>query len=440
MTPRRTPSAADARPARHGARRMVGRDPDETHRVATPLELLFDLTFVVAFGTAANELAHALAAGHVGAGIAAFCFATFGCSWAWINFTWFASAFDTDDWIYRLTTMLQMVGVLVFALGLHPMFMSVEDHGATLDNDLMVAGYVVMRVAMILQWWRAEQYDERRRGACSTFIVTIATAQVLWCLLAVVNLSVATTFALMAVPFLVEIGGPTYAERNRGGTPWHAHHIAERYGLMVIICLGEGMIGTMAAVNVLAERALTWEIGLLTLAGTALTFGTWWCYFVVPIGEILHARRERAFGFGYGAMGLFGSIVAMGAGLHIAASYLEHDTELSATATVLSVAAPVGLFIAIFYAGYSLLARTFDSFHLVVLLLTAAVVFASVLMAHAGAGLVWCLLVLSLAPWVTVVGYETVGYRHNLEVVEALAEDDPAHVSRPKTPGATRSA
>ncbi len=51
-------------------------------------------------------------------GIVAFCFATFAISWAWINFSWFASAYDTDDWVYRLTTMLQMVGVLVLALGL----------------------------------------------------------------------------------------------------------------------------------------------------------------------------------------------------------------------------------------------------------------------------------------------------------------------------------
>jgi hypothetical protein len=45
----------------HRLRRMVGRDPDEQHRVATPLELLFDLTFVIAFGIAANEFAHMLA-------------------------------------------------------------------------------------------------------------------------------------------------------------------------------------------------------------------------------------------------------------------------------------------------------------------------------------------------------------------------------------------
>ena len=56
---------------------MTGRDPHERHRVATPLELLFDLTFVIAFGLSASEFAHMLAAGHVGAGLTAFLFATF---------------------------------------------------------------------------------------------------------------------------------------------------------------------------------------------------------------------------------------------------------------------------------------------------------------------------------------------------------------------------
>ncbi len=61
----------------HRVRRMAGRDPDEQHRVATPLELLFDLTFVIAFGLSANELAHQLAENHIAAGLGAFLFATF---------------------------------------------------------------------------------------------------------------------------------------------------------------------------------------------------------------------------------------------------------------------------------------------------------------------------------------------------------------------------
>ena len=92
-------------------RRMTGRDVDGQHRTSTPLERLMDLTFVVAFGVAASELSHMLAAGHVGAGITGFVFSTFAICLAWINFTWMASAFDTDDWLFRLVTMLQMIGV-----------------------------------------------------------------------------------------------------------------------------------------------------------------------------------------------------------------------------------------------------------------------------------------------------------------------------------------
>ena len=58
--------------------------------------------------------------------------------WAWINFAWFASAFDTDDWLFRILTMVQMAGVIVLAIGLPPMFASLE-HGAVLDSRIMVA-------------------------------------------------------------------------------------------------------------------------------------------------------------------------------------------------------------------------------------------------------------------------------------------------------------
>src|SRR5215211_6507943 len=149
----------------HHRTRMGGRDPGEDHRTATPLELLFDLTFVIAFGAASNELAHLLAEGHVGAGILGFSFATFGIAWAWINFSWFASAYDTDDWIFRLATMVQMLGVLIFALGLPDLFASLVE-GDHVDNRVMVAGYIVMRVALVFQWLRAARQDPERRAAC----------------------------------------------------------------------------------------------------------------------------------------------------------------------------------------------------------------------------------------------------------------------------------
>jgi low temperature requirement protein LtrA len=406
----------------HHRIRMGGRDPSEEHRAATPLELLFDLTFVIAFGAAANELAHQLAEGHLGTALLGFSFATFGIAWAWINFSWFASAYDTDDWVFRLATMVQMLGVLIFALGLPDMFASLYE-GDTVDNRVMVAGYVVMRLALVFQWLRAGRQDPARRPACMKYVWTLLVAQVGWVILAVAETSVGVTFVWVAVLLLVELAGPVLAETRKGGTPWHAHHIAERYGLLVIIALGEGLLGTAVAINVLiGPDGPGWslDVVVLGLAGTALTFGMWWIYFILPCGGILARHRERSFGWGYGHIVLFGALVAVGAGLHTAAFYLEHHSVLDSTGTVLTVAVPVGLYVFSIYALYYQLSRVFDPFHLLLLVGTALVAVTSVAMAAAGAPMVWCLAVLALTPWVTVVGYETIGYRHGEESVARL--------------------
>ena len=103
-------------------RKLLARDTAETHRVATPLELLFDLSFVVAVAQAAASLHHAVSENHAGAGLLAFGMAFFALWLPWLNFTWFASAFDNDDTLYRIITMFQIAGVLVIAAGIPAVF------------------------------------------------------------------------------------------------------------------------------------------------------------------------------------------------------------------------------------------------------------------------------------------------------------------------------
>jgi low temperature requirement protein LtrA len=401
---------------------MLGRDPAESHRAATPLELLFDLTFVIAFGVAGNELAHFLADDHLAAGIGGFLFAVFAISWAWINFSWFASAYDTDDWVFRLLTMVQMVGVLLLALGLPDMFDSLE-RGGTVNNAVMVLGYVVMRVPMVFQWARAARQDPARRSACLAYIVTILVAQAGWVALLLAHTSIVTTFTAAAGLILIELVGPLIAETRLGGTPWHARHIAERYGLLIIIALGEALIGTMATLTaVVGPDGPGWsaDVALVGLAGVALTFGMWWTYFMIPSAEVLEARRERSFGWGYGHIPIFGAVVATGAGLHAAASYIEGASALGSVATLLAVAIPTGIFIGGVYLIYSVLTRSVDPFHVVLLTGTGVVLVASIAIAAAGASLAWCLLVLALSPWISVLGYELRGHRHDEEVLASL--------------------
>jgi low temperature requirement protein LtrA len=396
---------------------MSGRDPHEPHRAATPLELLFDLTFVIAFGVAASQFAHSLASGHVESGLISFTFATFSVCWAWINFSWFASAYDTDDWVYRLTTMLQMVGVLVLALGIPQVFSSIGS-GAHVDNRVLVAGYVVMRVAMVIQWLRAAAQDPGRKSACLTYAATITVAQVGWIAIAIVDSSVGVTFLLFVVMVAIELSGPLIAEKRKGGTPWHAHHIAERNGLLTIIALGEGVVGTVASLSAMvAEHGWTADAALVAVAGTGLTFGMWWVYFVVPAAHLLHAHRDRSFGYGYLHIAVFGSIVATGAGLHASADFIQHHSAMSSVGTVLAVASPVGVYIGAVYGTYISLTRAWDGFYAVVVLVTLALLVTAVALASAGISTPLCLLVVTAAPAAVVASYEWRGHHRTAQAL-----------------------
>lgn len=407
----------------HRLTKMTGRDPRESHRAATPLELLYDLTFVIAFGMAADGLAHALAAGHFAVGLGGFAFGMFSVMWAWIQYTWFASSFDTDDWLCRVMVMVQMLGVVILALGLPDLFASLE-HGEHFDNRVMVLGYVVMRVAMVALWLRVARADPAHRQVALIYVGTIVASQAIWCYIAIAHLTIETTLLVMIPALLIELGGPVVSERlpQAERVPWHAHHIAERYGLLVIIALGEGLLGTVAALSAIVGPegpGWSWDVAVLGFAGVALTFGMWWIYFVMPNGALLDRHRGRGIAWATTHIPIMAAIVAVGAGLHVAAYYVEHHSELGNFATVMTVLVPFAAYAVGIFVLYTFLTLTFDPFHVPMLVLTFVVLIVAGVLARAGVSLEWCLLVLAAAPWVTVVGYETVGHRHNEEVLAA---------------------
>ena len=108
----------------------------------------------------------------------------------------------------------------------------------------------------------------------------------------------------------------------------------------------------------------------------------------------------------------------MGAGLHVAAYRLQGEATIGDTATVLSVALPIALFALTQFALYSLLFREFDPFRFALLLGTSTVLGGSVLLAAAGVRMGICLLVLVLAPAVTVAGYETLRRRQTADALQ----------------------
>lgn len=399
----------------HGLRRMTGRSTKGEHRPATSLELLFDLTFVAAFGVAGNELAHGIAVGHWEAAIGGFFFAMGAIIWAWINYTWFASAFDTDDWLFRVMTMVQMTGVIVLAIGIPPMFESI-DHGEPLENGILVAGYVIMRLAMVGQWLRAAHGDPTFRSVALTYALFISIAQVGWVLTAILPLDVTWTLLAAVLLWILELAGPLVAETNGikqgvGSTPWHPHHIAERYGLLAIIALGETVLGTLAAAQAISSSE-GWTIDAIVVigAGIALTFALWWAYFLVPSAPVLAVRRDRAFPWGYGHVFLFASIAAIGAGIHVIGYVFDEHYEVSTLTAILAIAVPVLIFLLSLYLLHawlvSALPRNSALQFSTMLLPVLAVVLAAI-----GSPLWVCLLVVLASPVAVIVSYELGAWR-----------------------------
>ena len=382
-------------PLRHAMARMGGRDPHEQHRAATPLELFFDLTFVIAFGVAGSQFAHEIAEAHFGAGLLGFSFTMFAVIWAWINFTWFASAYDTDDWVFRVVTMVQLLGVLILAMGIEPLFHSLVE-GDHVDNAVIVGGYVIMRLALVFQWLRAARQDPARRQTCLRYATYLGAVQLGWIAVLLIQADVPTTIMMTVPLYVLEMATPYAAERTMR-TPWHAHHIAERYGLLAIIALGECLIGAIETLRaIVANHGWSVDAALVGFGGTALAFAMWWIYFILPAGRALHLQRHRSFFFGYGHIPIFAAIAATGAGLHVAAYFIDHEAHISAAVAVASIAIPVAIFKASLTVMFSIMICV-DRTVVAVAAGVLAALAGSVGLAAAGVPVPVCLLVIVLA-------------------------------------------
>ena len=315
---------------------MSGRDPEEKHRAATPLELFFDLCFVVAVAQASVALHHEVAAGHLLEAALFFLMTFFAIWWAWMNFTWFASAYDTDDVLYRLLTFVQIAGVLVIASGVERAF-------SELDYATMTVGYLIMCIGLVAQWLRVAIEHPDRRRTTLRYAVGVSIVQVGW----VLRLLLPGELGLFAFAPLVvlELLVPVWAESTGHSTPFHGGHVAERYGLFTIIVLGECILAASTAVQV-AMTAGGLSVPLLTLAagGLLLVLAMWWAYFKHD-NAAEPAELRQAFIWGYGHYFVFAAVAATGAGLHVAADLTHEEAAIGTVTASLTVAVPVVIYL-----------------------------------------------------------------------------------------------
>src|SRR5699024_3900105 len=324
-------SSAEVRPNRFRLVPMRPRDPEESGRAASSLELFFDLVFVIAVSIAATTLHETVTAGRLGEGLATYLMIFFAIWWAWMNFTWFATSFDTDDWLYPVLTIVQMGGVLILAAGIAPAF-------SDKDFTFIVSGYVIM----IVQWLRAAKAAPEQRSATIAYACGIGLAQVLWVLWLLIDAPVAQAAAFIVLVGL-ELSIPIFAE-SRGTTPWHPEHITDRYGCFTIIVLGESLLASSSAVfgalSYVVDLMPLISLGVLSLIVTA---AMWWIYFWPPHHRAISGLRG-SIKYGYGHYFIFAAAGAFSAGVGIEVDSQLGRSALDPVLATFTVSVPIAVF------------------------------------------------------------------------------------------------
>ncbi len=315
------------------------RDSQEHHRVATPLELLFDLASVAAISAAAHGLGHAISANHILDGLIGYVFAFFAIWWAWMNYTWFASAYGNDRPMFRIITMVIIFGALSMAAGIPALF---EKQSIT----LVWLGFVVMRFAQVTLWLMAARGDPAHRATALRYAFGVAAAQVYWTfLLHGASLDTVQFKLGFLLGMVIELAVPVNAERTNS-TPWHLHHIIERYGLLNIIVLGEGLVVVVNALRK-TEGAITLANPLLHVAvsATIVTCALWWAYFSRE-EHLATQQLRRAIQWGYGHVVVFSAGAAVAAGFAVLIDILTNHAQVGLRTGDIAVAIPLALYLA----------------------------------------------------------------------------------------------
>jgi low temperature requirement protein LtrA len=242
----------------------------EEERV-TPLELFFDLVFVLAI----TQCTALMAGEPTWTGLAKGLAVLAVLWWCWVGYAWLTSVVDPEEGAVRLVIFGAIASLLVAALCVP---------GAFDDSALIFAtAYGAVRIAQILLFVLASRDDPGLRFS----VLTLAASTALG-----VGLLTAAAFAdgwvqgaLWALALLLDFGGPYFF----GVEGWKLvpGHFAERHGLIVIIAIGESIVAIGVGVTAEVDAGIV----AAAIAGTVVAAGLWWLYFDVVA---LVAQRRLA--------------------------------------------------------------------------------------------------------------------------------------------------
>ena len=243
----------------------------------TPLELFFDLVFVLAL----TQCTALMADTPTWEGMAQGLLVLAVLWWAWVGYAWLTSVVNPEEGVVRFAMFGAMAGLLVVALCVPEAFG---------DQALLFAvAYGVVRMGQIVLFTVASRDDPKLRKSVTGLAVSTALGIAL--LVAASFLNGLPQGALWALALVLDMGGPALF----GAEGWKLvpGHFAERHGLIVIIALGESIV----AIGVGAEHGVDAGVVAAAVLGIGLAAGLWWLYFdlvaLVAERRLSHAAVGR---------------------------------------------------------------------------------------------------------------------------------------------------
>jgi low temperature requirement protein LtrA len=266
------PSPSDAGGSRRRRRPRINAESRFEERVK-PLELFFDLVFVLAFTQCTGLMANMPTWEGVGRAML-----VLGVLWwAWVGYAWLTSVIDPEEGAVRIVMFGATAGLLVAGLCAPQAFG---------DQALPFAvAYGLVRVAHIILFLIAARDDPNLRR--SVLGLAISTALGVGLLFGAAFASGGARYALWIVALLADFGGP--AVFGADGWTLVPVHFAERHGLVIILALGESVV----ALGVGAQVELSAEVYVAAVLGVAIAAALWWIYFDV-VALVTAQRLEQA--------------------------------------------------------------------------------------------------------------------------------------------------
>ena len=243
------------------------------HETVKPLELFFDLVFVLGFTQCTALMAANPGWEAVGQGMLVLAMLW----WAWTGYAWLTSVIDPEEGMVRIAFLVAMAALLVVAL------CAPQSFG---DRALAFAiAYGVVRAAHIALFLLASREDAGLRRSVLDLAVSSALAVALLVAASAFDGLAQAAFWLGAIT--IDWGGPLLF----GLAGWRLvpAHFAERHDLVIILALGESIV----ALGIGATVGLS--VGVVTAAvlGIALASAVWWTYFDV-VALVTKQRLIRA--------------------------------------------------------------------------------------------------------------------------------------------------